>query len=238
MITLTEPAEAFIYRSCTDELRSDYPDIFKLQQPLKVPAPIILFDKSLSLFLLVFCIPFFIMLILINLIEGIIVPENSGNLFYYYNAISRDKIFKKWKFRIIKQKFLINDYNVDDWHRYQNEWKPEARTIVGKFVKKFYLDELPQLFCILKGEMSFIGPRPLAVHHYERDVAQGNIARKFVQAGLLGNSQIRKGTKEFGNPKYEMEYMDCYMKNRYKLIILNLKIIAMGIRVIIKGGGH
>ena len=87
--------------------------------------------------------------------------------------------------------------------------------------------------------MSIVGPRPLAILHYERDLAQGNVTRKLLKGGLLGLGHINKGTSEMGNPEYEYEYVDQYIKkSSWRLLILDIWIIWKGILVIIKGGGH
>jgi lipopolysaccharide/colanic/teichoic acid biosynthesis glycosyltransferase len=237
--TITEPKEAFLYKAPDKETKEKYADILSIKQPLKTPFLKILFDKILAVIILVACLPVILLLFLANLIEGIIIPENRGPLFFYYNAISRGKVFRKYKIRLIKEKYIDKELQAKgDWHAYSKEWTPESRTYVGRFVKKFYLDEIPQFWCVLKGDMSIVGPRPLAVHHYERDLAQGNVTRFLIKGGLLGLGHIMKGTPEMGNPVYEYEYIRRYIhSSSFRLLMLDFKIIWRGIAVMLKGQG-
>ena len=113
--------------------------------------------------------PILIFLKILYIIEGILIPANAGPLIYYYYAVSQGKVFKKYKIRVIKLG-CIDHAKAEEgkWEAYSSEWKTECRTIMGKFVKKFYLDEIPQLYSILKGDMSIVGPRPLSELHYHR----------------------------------------------------------------------
>ena len=82
-------------------------------------------------------------------------------MFFSYNAVSQGKVFPKYKIRLIKTKYIEPEgAKRGDWIAYSAEWNEDSRTIVGAFVKKFYLDEIPQFWNILKGDMSLVGPRP------------------------------------------------------------------------------
>lgn len=234
-----EPKEAFLYRAPDEAIKEKYRELFMLNHPLKVRLIKLLFDKITALFILIVSSPIILSLYLANLIEGLLIPDNRGPLFFYYNAVSRGKIFKKYKIRLIKEKYINKELQAKgDWHAFSKEWTPESRTHLGKLVKKFYLDEIPQFYCVLKGEMSIVGPRPLAVHHYERDLKQGNVIRLLIKGGLLGLGHINKGTSEMGNPVYEYYYVDRYIhSSSFSLLLLDLKIIWRGIKVMLKGKG-
>ena len=240
LIEKNEPHEAFPYKPPTAQVLEKYPHIFQLNEPLPARFFKIFFDKLMAIFFLMLSAPILLLLKIAFFIEGLLIPENKGPMFFYYNGVSAGKVIPKYKIRLIKTKYIEPEgAKRHDWIAYSAEWTPDSRTYVGQFVKKFYLDELPQFWSVLKGDMSIVGPRPLSVLHYERDLAQGNVTRFLLRGGLLGLGHINKGTSEMGNPVYEYEYVDQYLKrSSFGLLCLDLWIIWKGILVISNGGGH
>jgi lipopolysaccharide/colanic/teichoic acid biosynthesis glycosyltransferase len=239
MTNKPEPKEAFPYKPPGETIKQKYRHIFELDKPLSDRFLKVVFDKVVAALLLMAATPILLLVKIAYTVEGWLIPDNRGPMFFSYNAISAGKVFPKYKIRLIKMKYIDQEgAERGDWLAYSAEWTPESRTHVGAFVKKFYLDELPQFYNILRGDMSIVGPRPLAVHHYERDRQQGNVTRFLIKGGLLGLGHVMKGTPEMGNPVYEYEYIDKYLKlPPLGLLWLDLGIIGQGIKVIFQGKG-
>jgi lipopolysaccharide/colanic/teichoic acid biosynthesis glycosyltransferase len=231
---------SFPYKPPSDFIKQKYSYIFSANFSFNEKYIKNIFDRVLALILLIIFSPIIILLKIAMFIEGLLILENRGPMFFSYNAVSKGKVFPKYKIRLIKTKYIEPEgAKRGDWIAYSAEWNEESRTYVGAFVKKFYLDEMPQFWNVLRGDMSIVGPRPLAAIHYERDLAQGNVTRKHLKGGLLGLGHIMKGKPEFGNPIYEYEYIDQYIKrSELGLLWLDLTIIWRGILLILKGGGH
>lgn len=235
----SEPKEAFPYKKPSKELKEKYSHIFNLEDSLPQRLFKLVFDKVFSVIVLVIAAPILLALWLAYKFEGLLIPSHSGPMFYYYDAISAGKRISKYKIRVIRVDCIDAELaKINDWHAYKNEWRKDCRTYVGQFAKSYYLDELPQFYSVLKGDMSIVGPRPLAVHHYERDLAQGNITRKLLKGGILGLGHIRKGTSEMGDPKFEYEYIDQYLnRSSVGILLLDLRIIWKGLQVVLRGKG-
>ncbi len=108
-------------------------------------------------------------------------------------------------------------------------------TKIGLFIRKTRIDELPQLFNILKGEMSLVGPRPerpIFTEKFEREIP-GFKTRLEVKPGLTGWAQVNGGYEI--TPKEKLK-LDIYYIN-HASIILDFKIIIKTVRVVITGDG-
>ena len=220
-------------------MKERYREIFSLKKPLKERPCKLIFDKIFSLVIIILASPLFLLIFIAYFAEDIIDPQNRGPIFMPYTASNCGKKFRKCKFRVakgtlFKQKAVIKG----DYREYPSEYVKKNLTPIGKFLKDYYLDELPQIFNILKGDMSFVGPRPLAWHHYLRDAKQGNVARKVLKAGLFSYSHTRKGTPDFARPELDYDYIEEYMKlSALSLLWVDIKIIARGIKMILEGKG-
>src|SRR6187402_1181990 len=105
MPTFEEPKEAFPYKPPTDEIRSRYRHLFEMRDPLPVRIPKLVFDKVVSFVLLICFSPILLLLKIAYLIEGWLIPENRGPMFFSYNAISQGRVIPKYKIRLIKTKY-------------------------------------------------------------------------------------------------------------------------------------
>ena len=237
---IEEDKKAFPYKAPSKEILKKYSEIFKINEPIKERPVKFFFDRIFAFILLILLLPVFLVIFAAYLIDGFIFKEDSGSFFSSYKASTQGRRFNKIKFRLIKEEFIDKKLKAKgDWHAYASEGDSKNLTRVGRFLKQYYLDELPQIINIFKGDMSFIGPRALAWHHYQRDLMQGNVGRKLLKAGIFSDSHTRKGTKLFGRPELEYEYIDKYRKySAPALLWVDIKIIARGIKMILKGEGY
>lgn len=139
-----------------------------------------LFDIFISFFVCLFFIPIYLVVALL------IKKEDGGSVLYKGERIGKDgKFFKMYKFRSMKEN--APDIRLADGSTYNGEDDPRV-TKVGRFLRETSIDELPQFFNVLKGEMSIIGPRPDPIDwidKYPEDI------RVFltVRPGITGYSQ-------------------------------------------------
>lgn len=129
-----------------------------------------------------------------------------------------EEIFCMYKFKTMKD-LVSQSEIVDDKIRL---------TSLGLFLRKYSLDELPELLNILKGEMSLVGPRPLLPEYLQEYTSEQN-TRHEVKPGLTGWAQVN-GRNEIDWTK-KFEYDLFYVKNIS--LVLDLKILIKTIRVLL-----
>ena len=134
-----------------------------------------IFDKLLALFLLILFSPFLI-------ITAILITWKMGRpiLFKQKRPGLHGKIFGIYKFRTMTNEKDENGELLPD----------EQRLVgVGKAIRSLSLDELPQIFNVLKGDMSFVGPRPLLIEYLPL-YNDGQKKRHDVKPGITGWAQV------------------------------------------------
>lgn len=222
-----------------EQLRENYKEIFALKRPLPVRPCKAIFDCCASVIAILFASPVFLLIFFAYLIDNLFYPDDRGGIFASYIASDRGKKFIKYKFRITKMRFidkrLREQYDVAAYP----EEVPEKLTRVGKILKKAYLDELPQLFNIVKGDMSFVGTRAIAWGVYQAVLQEGYVHKKVLKAALWSETDTRKGTPDLHNLTLEYDYIKKYMKfPAWRLLLADFKIIARGLKQNIAAKGY
>lgn len=214
-------------------------DVLKENTYIKLPLIKIFSDKILAIFLLILTLPVSLLICLAIKLEGLFVPKNRGPIFHWEERVSQDKPFNLYKFRILKlgagEEIRKGKCPKDV------ENNPENLTNTGKVLKKIGLDEMPQFWNILKGNMSFVGPRPKPVAEYQAEVDKGIYSRKVIRAGLSGPVQVMKGTVRTYEDqlKADLDYVEkCRDASSIEILLTDFSIIIKTIKVLLKRTGE
>jgi len=177
-----------------------------------------LIDVSFSLLGLIMLSP------LLLVITVSLFIANDGKPFFYQKRPGKDEtIFTIIKFKTMNDKKDGNGKLLPDFQR---------MTQIGQYIRKYSLDEIPQLFSVLKGDMSLIGPRPLLVEYLPR-YSERQRKRHKVKPGITGWAQVNGRNSIGWQKKFELDVY--YVENIS--FLLDLEIIMKTVVKVFKKEG-
>ncbi|MBC1397639.1 sugar transferase [Listeria fleischmannii] len=155
------------------------------------------------------------------LISLIVIFDIRDNPFFFQERVGKDtKVFKIYKFRTMREKYNEMGQLLSDEKRI---------TRIGGLLRKLSIDELPQIVNILKGDMSFIGPRPLLVS-YLSEYTKQQMQRHQLLPGLSGYAQVNGRNSISWTEKFNLDIY--YVKNIS--FLLDLKILFLTLKRVIQ----
>jgi lipopolysaccharide/colanic/teichoic acid biosynthesis glycosyltransferase len=170
---------------------------------------------------------------------ALLVARDGGSPFYCQTRVGRfGKTFKMWKLRsmVTNAEKALEDHLAKDpaaraeWDRNQKLRHDPRITKVGAILRKTSLDELPQLWNVVKGEMSLVGPRPMMV---EQQVLYPGSAYYALRPGLTGFWQVsvRNESSFAERANYDAEYL------KKVSLVEDVKVIWKTVSVVTQGTG-
>ena len=190
-----------------------------------------LLDIFISCSILILFLPLFV------LIACLIKIESPGPVFYISKRSGRKGvIFDFYKFRsmvkdAVKQRDALSDKSDVKGPIFKIKQDPRL-TRAGRILRKYSMDELPQLFNVLKGDMSLVGPRPFPVEE-SNNIEYKHIPRLNIRPGITGLAQI-KGRSDLKFSQW-MRWDAWYVENWS--LGLDIKVLLWTIPVVLKGKG-
>lgn len=177
-----------------------------------------IFDFTVSLLLIIALIPVFLIIALVVLIDS-----GYPVIFKQYRVGKDNKLFYIYKFRTMK----VNTRNT------ATEDLKEADSVItksGRILRKTSLDELPQLFNVLAGKMSFVGPRPLIPEEKEIRQIRKELGVYSVRPGITGLAQVNGRDMLSAKEKalFDKEYVE------KQSLLFDIKIMFKTVLVVLK----
>ena len=196
-----------------------------------------LVDRVLALAFTLLLAPLHALILVAIKLEDLLKGQPLANPFYCEPRVSGGKTFNVIKFRVLKParlRELREEAGGQIKMVKQHEFDPEAVTRVGDFLRRFYLDELPQIWNVLVGQMSFVGPRPIPLIDEERLELFGQCG---MRAGLAGVFQFTKGDPRPMRDRDLDYYREYFRRGQVSLLLLDLSLMYRTVMKMRKGEG-
>jgi lipopolysaccharide/colanic/teichoic acid biosynthesis glycosyltransferase len=209
-----------------------------MESDVPYPVPKRVLDKGVAVVLGVLLAPVFAVALAAMGLDMLRVRRDRGPWLYRERRVSRGREFDLLKFRTLRRDVL--EAREGEAHARLLEADTANLTWAGRRVlKPWYLDELPQLLNVLRGDMSLVGPRPWPPSMVENQVSRGHDYRRHVVAGWTGPAQVQKGiTEPAGYTAFDLAYVEaCRTWAPRRLVRHDLSILWQTVKVLARGEG-
>jgi len=196
------------------------------------------FDLVVGTLCALLCLPVFAFFILLIFVEHCLRGRPLDPLFYSERRISRGTLFTFYKFNLFDQR-IVEAYRREHKFIHTKDLERSGNvTLVGKLLKQIYLDELPQLYNVLRGEMSLVGPRPLNPEVFTKLAQSGTPPIALLKGGMTGNFQSRKDTNGTSAVALDTEYLRIVTeRGGWHVVFTDLTILLRTLKVIARAKG-
>jgi len=211
--------------------------MIKAEEYTKTPILKRFFDVVGTGVILLLSAPLMSVFFLALLIEQMTSPVTRGPVLYCEPRVSGGKRILFCKIRTVKQA-VIDDLRKREGfvHTIELEKNSANSLFVGRLIKKLYLDEWPQFFSVLRGDMSLVGPRPANLVNYKKLQDAGIYTKSAIKSGLTGYFQSYKGHHNRTDVEMDTEYIEfCRTHNSWQILWFDLGVI---IRTILRVFEH
>lgn len=195
------------------------------------------FKRAFDILAVLLAAPFVLPVVLLM---GLLVMRDGGSMFYTQARIGRGgKVFRIWKLRsmVVNADKKLEEYLASDpvaraeWNEHQKLKNDPRITAAGRLIRKTSLDELPQLWNVLRGDMSLVGPRPMMP---DQKALYPGRAYYRLRPGLTGFWQIsdRNETSFAGRAAYDTQYA------RRLSLPTDVMVLCATVWVVVRGTGY
>ena len=190
-------------------------------------------DVVFSLLLLVLLSPVFVGALAVLGVDMLLVPADRGPFLYRERRLARGREFDLLKLRTLRADVLGQGRG----YAAPLEADHENLTRAGRILKRWYLDELPQLLNILTGRMSLVGVRPWPVALLDAGTVAGQEYRRTAVVGWTGPAQLTKGTT-VDSTQLDLGYLNAVVTwSGVRLVRYDVSILLRTVRVLLRGEG-
>ena len=194
-------------------------------------------ERAAGVALLAASSPLFLVCAALIKIEAILDPRARGPVFFRETRISRGEPFDLLKFRTLDAAALES---LGSGHTHIGPLEKAGQTTrAGRLIRQWYLDELPQLINIARGDMGLVGTRPWPMDLYEEEMEKGITRKRDMPAGLVGPVQSNKGDPNAPSGlDADLAYWEAYRTySGWRLFLLDLKIVGRSLKVQLRHEG-